>query len=296
MTLRRIIPLAAVVVTAGLVFGQQPPPKKEAAKPAPGSLEYTLEKALRNSADIRAAEAKVRESEAELNRVRQKVLTRATALHTDLNLAKRMLGHAEQSFALTKNGMERGKVSQGDVLAAQALVEKQRGEVEKLESELKSLRGEFPARLVTTVGVWNVVDLPDVRVAGGQSAPTPAVRTPMMERVRKLLDQEVTMKIGSDMVPDLVKGLVATAKADIPVRVTVSGSEPVEIKLEGKLPVGAWLQALADSDPTITVLVRDYGLLVTTGDRIPEGALRVEDLWTGAPAAIKPKTPEEKKP
>src|SRR5438132_11962619 len=104
MTVRSI---AVMLLAAGLAFGQGPakkdappkePPKpapgsndstpKERPKPVPGSLEDTLEKALRNSADIKAGEAKVREAEAQLNQVRHQVLTKATVLHSDLNLAK----------------------------------------------------------------------------------------------------------------------------------------------------------------------------------------------------------------
>src|SRR5262245_16162942 len=104
MTVRRLSALAALLVAAGLVVAQPAPKKdvpapKEPSKPAPGSLEDTLDKALRNSADIKSAEAKVREAEAELNRVRQQVLTKATALYSDLNLARRMLAVAEQTLA-----------------------------------------------------------------------------------------------------------------------------------------------------------------------------------------------------
>src|SRR5262245_14715641 len=109
MTVRYFGSVSAVLVAAGMVLAQGQPAKepskkdvaakKEPAKPAPGSLEDTLEKSLRNSADIKAAEAKVREAEAELNRVRQQVLTKATALYSDLNLARRMLAVAEQTLA-----------------------------------------------------------------------------------------------------------------------------------------------------------------------------------------------------
>src|SRR5262249_30139017 len=109
MTIRRILPLAAVLAAAGIVVAQpaakKAAPPKEPPKPASGSLEDTLEKALRNSADIKAAEAKVRDAEAELNRVRHQVLTKATALHADLNLAKRMLADAEQTLKPHESGV-----------------------------------------------------------------------------------------------------------------------------------------------------------------------------------------------
>src|SRR4051794_33829889 len=54
-------------------------------KPEPGSLEDLLDKALRQNADIRAAEAKVREAEAELNRVRHQVLAKVVSLRNDID-------------------------------------------------------------------------------------------------------------------------------------------------------------------------------------------------------------------
>jgi hypothetical protein len=339
MTVRRLAPLAALVAAAGIVVAQPPaktdpapkkdapPAKKEPAKPAPGSLEDTLEKALRNSADIKAAEAKVREAEAELNRVRQQVLTKATALHADLNVAKRMLAVAEQTLAIQERMAANGQAGVTDRLTALAMVEKHRGEVEKLETELKSLRGEFafkgvPASLTfspTGDALW-IIDLDgrlgvsdvtsgaiDQRVRpwtadafrpipiGG--AKTPAVQTPMMDRVKRMLDKEVELNSRESAAPDALKAVLDQAGGDIPLRDTLPANQHVgTVTLKGKLPVGAWIQAVEDSDPELRVVVRDYGLLVTTRDRVPEGALRVQDLWKGNYAEVKPKKVDEKKP
>src|SRR5262249_24336780 len=108
----RIISALDVVLLAVPVLGQQsgrPPgfsgggssfggaPQKgtggggaAAKKPEPGSLEDLLDKALRNNADIRAAEAKVREAEAELNRVRHQVLAKIVGARNDIDAAKKM--------------------------------------------------------------------------------------------------------------------------------------------------------------------------------------------------------------
>src|SRR5829696_7960046 len=144
MTIRRLLPLAALLLAAGLVRGQGAPKKDvPTPKPAPGSLEDTLEKALRNSADIKAAEAKVRNAEADLNRVRHQVLTKATILHSDLNVARRMLDVAEATAKEAERLVQIGAANRDSVPAVRAVVEKHRGEIEKLEAELKSLRGEF---------------------------------------------------------------------------------------------------------------------------------------------------------
>ena len=49
--------------------------------------------------------------------------------------------------------------------------------------------------------------------------------------------------------------------------------------MTGELPVGAWLQMFEDSVPDLRMVVREYGILVTTKDRVPQGALTVQDFW-----------------
>jgi hypothetical protein len=315
MNLRHIAPLAALLVAGGLLVGQ-PPAKsepsskdaskgKEPAKPTPGSLEDTLEKSLRSSADIKAAEAKVREAEAELNKVRHQVLTKATALHSDLTLAKRMLATAEQALARQRDAHQRGTVSVESIMAAESMVTKHRGEVEKLETELKSLRGEFAIKgavayspdgaMIYLAGIDRATRIWDadatVRVAGrldpfnsgsvdsSAAAARSAVKSPMAERVRKLLDQEVEWATEHRNAAEVVRGLLELAKSDIPFRELAGPEGQAEVVLQGKMPIGAWLQAVEDTDPKIVIVVRDYGLLLTKKDRMPTGAIGVSELW-----------------
>lgn len=321
----RLIPLAIFLV-AGLALGQQPAKKeaapKEPTKPAPGSLEDTLEKALRSSADIKAAESKVRDAEAELNRVRHQVLTKATVLHSDMQVAKRMLIVAEETFALTRRGFEQGKVPQAEVLAAQSAIEKARGEVEKLEAQLKALRGEFALKnfnvsniafvpdgnphwavnMDGTIRVWNaqsdsawILEKTTGSVLGANKLESSSVQTPMAERIRKLLDQEVEFEVNGQ-IHQVLDDLLEVAKSDIPIRKLLNPQPDAPVALRGKLSVGAWFQAIEDSDPSIRILIRDYGLLLTTKDRVPEGAARVLDFWKAK--EVKTKTdpkPAEKK-
>jgi hypothetical protein len=314
MTVRRLIPLAAVLAAAGIALAQPPakkdaPAGKEPAKPAPGSLEDTLDKALRNSADIKAAEAKVRDAEAELNRVRQQVLTKATALHADLNLAKRMLAVAEQSLAINERANKTGTTPLESLLAAQTMVEKHRGEVEKLETELKSLRGEFAVKLSSAAfspdggQMWAAMSDGSIRVwdvATGQASKAPAapgadsIKAPMLDRIKKLLNQEVEFQFDNVGVVEALQGLLLQTKSDIPLRVLLPEQSGGLVTLKGKLTVGAWIEAIEDSDPEIRLVVRDYGLLLTTKAGVPDGALRVQDLWKGNYVELKkPDVPKQ---
>ena len=62
------------------------------------------------------------------------------------------------------------------------------------------------------------------------------------------------------------------------------------------MPVGAVLQSFEDQAPEIRIVVREYGLLVTTADRIPEGATRAVDFWKAGERVLKaaPQGPEKK--
>ncbi|HKB03193.1 MAG TPA: TolC family protein [Gemmataceae bacterium] len=325
MTARHSISIIALLLTAGLAFGQGAPKKdaapKESPKPAPGSLEDTLEKALRNSADIKAAEAKVQNAEAELNRVRQQVLTRATTLHTDLNLARRMLEVAESALSETDRLVKMGAANREQILAARAVVEKHRGEIEKLEVELKALRGEFALKGALsvafdpdgrrlsalmwdgTVRLWDPTTGAAIGDLAGSSlgaslaqAKAPGVQAPMADRIKKALDQELQIETEIP-VADALRAILETSKVDIPVRELLPKNLDGTVALKGKLTVGAWIQAIEDTDASLRVVVRDYGLLFTTRDRVPDGALRVQDLWKGnyaQPSKPDPKRAEKK--
>ena len=316
---------AVLALSAGLALAQpakKDPAPKEPPKPAAGSLEETLDLALRNSADIKVAEAKVRDAEAELNRVRQQVLMKGTMLHNDLRLAKRILEAVEAAYARQDAARRSGVPGPTDSLdAARLALEKQKGEVEKLEAELKALRGEFAihrglAHLAFSpdgqlladvhegkVRLWDTVNgrvLPEI---GGKAVwdfargePKSNVQSSMAERVRKWLDTEVESKLSPEnelRLEDVFDFLRRQAKDSAPPVRLMNNTEDQQYRdnLRGPIRIGALLQALEDGSETLTFIVRDYGLLVTTKDRVPEGAVRALDLWKANEA----KTPEPMK-
>src|SRR5438477_8495528 len=90
-----------VAIALGLVagkralFAQSQPPKTAVPEPKTGgeaagksapapSLEELLTRALKDNPDIRVAETKVREAEAELNRIRLQVMQKVVAYQHDL--------------------------------------------------------------------------------------------------------------------------------------------------------------------------------------------------------------------
>jgi hypothetical protein len=79
--------------------------KKAAEKPA--TLEQLIAEALKSNPDIRVAESKVRETDAELGRTRLKVVSDVTFLHAEIQAAKAMVDFTQKQhtrlLALEKN-------------------------------------------------------------------------------------------------------------------------------------------------------------------------------------------------
>src|SRR5438067_4305731 len=119
----RTVSLAAALslCAAAAAPTQQPtPPAAPAANP-PGdatrrapekpTLEDILAAALRHNPDIRVAEAKLREAEAELNRVRLSVIQKMTRLHQELQHARAEADQAEKNLARLQELKKKGYVA-----------------------------------------------------------------------------------------------------------------------------------------------------------------------------------------
>lgn len=118
----------------------------------------------------------------------------------------------------------------------------------------------------------------------------------MAERVRKVLNQEIEFEAKNISIADAFKWLLEQAKTDIPYRDLVKTGDEGTITLKGKMPIGAWFQALEDSDPHVSIVVRDYGLLMTKRDRVPMNAVSASELWKAKDAKPKDEAkPSEKK-
>jgi hypothetical protein len=236
---------------------------------------------------------------------------------------------AEQTLAIEeRSNRAGGGAGMQAVLTAQAMVEKHRGEVEKLEAELKSLRGEFAlkdplglafdpdGRHVAALmpdGSVRFFDSVSGRLLGESVTPpapkavAPAAPGSMAERVRTFLETEVsfqelveTVKSKGDFdLSSLIQALLKATKTDIPIhRIQHVGDQRwnVDPEVKGRMPVGAVLQAFEDQAPEVRIVVREYGLLVTTADRVPEGAIPAVDFWRAGERVLKtaPKGPEKK--
>ena len=191
--------------------------------------------------------------------------------------------------------------------------EKQKAEVEKLEAELKGLRGEFAIQR----GLSHLAFSPDGQLISGmadgkvriwdagsglevvsptkvvwdlvRAADKPAVQGPMAERIAKWLDQEIDCKLSPDnalRLEDVFELVFKKSGHEIPVRMMHQTEDhQYRNNLRGTIQIGALLQAILDGSneelpgQNLAFVIRDYGLLVTSKDRVPDGAVQVLDFW-----------------
>ena len=98
-------------------------------------------------------------------------------------------------------------------------------------------------------------------------------------------------------VQSLLRHLKDHRLKDVPMRVMFHHDEKVQnVVVElvgGELPVGAWLTVVQDSAPELRFVIREYGLLVTTADRVPPDGMLLGEFMRRA--KTQDARPKEKK-
>jgi hypothetical protein len=133
-------------------------------------------------------------------------------------------------------------------------------------------------------GVRTIVNMPadftsSVTVKSGPGS--------IADKIRTALDKPIKVEWKQPMpLTEVIEFLRSKAETDVPIRIlvdTASKQERIDL-MNGELPLGAWLQAVEDSIPQLMIVVRDYGLVVTTRGRLPQDAEPVRDFWRRAKA------------
>src|SRR5260370_31787658 len=151
--------LAAVLAVGGLAFGQASPgdnkkdadpkadqkqPGDKAGKDVPPKtkLEEMLQQALRNNPDIRVAEAKVAEAEAELNRTGLVIMQKVVLYNTNLADAKAKVAGAERRLERVVAANRAVAVSAEEIQIAETELQTAKANLAKVEAELPLLLGD----------------------------------------------------------------------------------------------------------------------------------------------------------
>jgi hypothetical protein len=135
---------------------------KEPVKP-PASLEQHIAEALKNNPDIRVAETKVRETEAELARTRMRVTSDITTLNAEILAAQAGEREAWIRYMRAKTLHARKAISEGDLDAVKHTAEKMKAELTVTQAKMPYLLGKQEGG--TPVVADALKNNPDIRVA-----------------------------------------------------------------------------------------------------------------------------------
>jgi hypothetical protein len=267
-------------------------------KPAEPSLEEMLNKALKDNPDIRVAESKVREAEAELNRTRLQVTQKVLAFHHTHEAQKAAIKVAEEELARIRKFLQSKAVSQAEVQQAENRLSQAKAKLAEIDAEMPYLLGQEHAvalsvavteQLVTTLRLRGPVETfmeipPWSRSRIDTSGVQPVTGT-TLEKIRKALDIPVTLDYKDADAAQVLKDLEKKVPG-ISFHV-VARTNVANLHSHGPVPLGAALQLVEDTFTELfeggatarcSFAIRDYGILFTSADRIPPKAIQLDDL------------------
>jgi hypothetical protein len=140
--------------------------KKETPKESvkqPITLEQYIAEALKNNPDIHVAEAKVRETEAELSRTRMRVTSDITTLTAEIQAAQAAVKEAEVRYERAKALAKRTAISQEELETVEHTAKKMKAELTVTQAKMPYLLGKPEAG--TPVVAEALKTNPDIRVA-----------------------------------------------------------------------------------------------------------------------------------
>jgi hypothetical protein len=316
-------------VFAVVAIGQPPPAGDKPAQPDKGKKEKPADPtdaavaaALANDPDVKVARAKVQLAEAELAKAKQAVVLKIMTLTAGIKEQKRLVEAAQERYAWADRMVKQGVMDTAKLVEERGKLEAAQAALARAETELKLLTGggdkdfkaaELPGGEAATVAsglAWLMKNqqhddssavIQAYLEAAGALAGKQAVKGPIPDRIRAALDKPVRLV---DALRPTAKGdavpfdkALEVVKKDGGLDVAVSFQHQLNfapIQTTGEqLPVGAWLQLFADANPDYTIVVREYGLLVTVRKEAPPDAPTITEFWKQKPPAAK-KEPEPK--
>jgi hypothetical protein len=258
-------------------------------KPAAGQAEPTLEemlnKALKDNPDIRVAEAKVREAEAESNRTRLQVTQKVLAFHHSRESQKAIIKVAEEDLQRIQKLEANKAVSQEEVKQAQQRLSVSKAKLAEIEAEMPYLLGQqqrFAVGSATispegkwlisntdgTVKLWeaeidpakpsdinwrtpilensNFIDSAAIELLG-QFKQSPKETGSIADKVRKALDTQVTIDYKQKTVHDILEDLKKKVPGLSIHDLSGASQNIIDMQIDGPVPLRTALQLLEDS-------------------------------------------------
>jgi hypothetical protein len=257
----------------------------------PKTLDQALTGAMERNPDIATAKAKVKLAEAELNAAQMEVTRKIIAKWLERQTQARVY-HDLQALAKTP-----GTVPARDIIEAGA-------SLDRIEADLRYLIGQSPPATLR----GDSADAPPPRGAAkpgqmprGAAAPLQLPRGLAVEKIRQALLAKTEIDFTDTPVSDVMEYLKDRHQIEIQLD---KGSlcqddkkNPMQITLCIKGSLGTAFEAFEDQYPNLKLVVRDYGILVTTPERArEEGYFPLVDfarLGLGSGEKAKPTQPSD---
>ncbi|MFO0965842.1 MAG: hypothetical protein U0793_09705 [Gemmataceae bacterium] len=279
-------------------------------------LDELLQQALKLNPDIRLAEAKLREAEAQFNKTRLEVLQKVVTAQQQIRIAEAALQEATRRLDRVRALHTSKAVSAEEVDTALAVVQRYKAELDLAKAALPALIGEQPAELRGKdspemirrlyLDLLGRAPTPE-EIKAGSGDLTAAFNRILDGRgrewkvlheavrgVKEVIDAEQAEKVRKflatpfagdyrEIAPKAILDLIAekTKGVNIDVRYPFADDVGSRLFLKEAAPMGAVLQWFEDNYPVRFVL-REYGIVVSERGAVPPGALPVLDFWKRA--------------
>ena len=257
--------------------------KLEAARKEQAGLDAVFAEALKNNPDIRVAEAKLREAEAQLYRVRVNVLNRVVILQHEVRGAKAAAKEAASRYDREKELAARGRSSAAELSAASAAKDKFEADLAVKQAELNLLIGKHQGKGANSPakGGADRREAPNEMYAPAEALIHRVAASPaMVEKIRKALDVPIKFETNGETAPSAFLEFLREETKGVNVVGKIEDDRQVpRLRFAEPVPLGAIYQ-WAEDHLGWRFVVRDYGIVVVTHESlIPPGAALLLPLW-----------------
>jgi hypothetical protein len=276
-----------------------------------GSLDQSLNQAMDKNPGIISARTKVASAEAELRNVQFEVARQVVVCSNDCRFRDAAATVARITLKQCEEANSRvpGSVSKEQIDAAKKALIEAEAKLERAASEMRFLTGEAPASISNSIAPSRVPS--DAPVSAPPKPPLQMPRGPIVENIKQALSSPTELDFVEQPVRNVTDYLKARYRIEIQIDDEAFDNDGVDVnKLTltvnlRELPLGAALQAWDDKFQEMKLVVRDYGILVTTRKRAQEaGYMPVVEFARNFPYAepadvkkpVEPKAAEKAPP
>ncbi len=243
--------------------------------------------ALENHPDIVAAKAKVALANAELYGKRIEVSRLVLMHYGNLKNLDAQIVASRDALSRLKKTTESGGATEADVRAAEMQLVKITGEREGLEKELRLLVGKVPP----SAKVDSAATAGPTAKAG--VVPWQAPKGPIVEKMKVALQKSLGLDFADVPLQDVMSNLSERVGVTFSLQkialedAGIASDMPIALRTN-EVPLHAAIEAFQDGYPELHFVLRDYGVLVTTGEFADKcGYMPVLELEKQSAAGVK---------